>query len=286
MRADLRRTLSLALGLLALTLVFAPAEAGLFDVPDPQLVYEGTGPGLTPGVLVLRRQADFAAALEGLDPAFRAPEIEFKKRTWLRVVGRPRDNACRETSLKEVSTRNFSATIRLEERIPEAGCECGGTPRPPRVYIIAVARAVRRAKVEATDVVVSCQQAAAEAHPEPIVALYQGSWKADPGATLITGAAGYQEILASLGLGDRGPAVDFGAERAVVVTGRPRENGCRKTRVVAVELASAEEAVFTVEESYPGTGQTCTQIFLEPKVFLYRVPSTVSRVRVVTRDLR
>ncbi|MDQ7007329.1 MAG: hypothetical protein Q9Q40_08855 [Acidobacteriota bacterium] len=269
----------------ACTLLLPAADAGLFDVPEPQLIYEGSAPGLGEGVLVIRRAEDFDRAIDLLDPGFGAQRPDMRKLTVLRIVGRPRPDACHDTVLKSVSTRNLTATVELEQRVPAADCPCSGPARPPRAWLLTVARVVRRARTQITDVVVPCSEARQTAEPDGPALLLQGSWDHDPGGEILDDAKTYRAALARLGAGKRGPEVDFNTHQVLVVTGRPRQNGCRKTRVVEVDVTGAEATV-TVEEIYPGKGQMCTQLFTLPKAFVYRIPRGVRQIRVTTREVR
>ena len=51
----------------------------LFKVPDPELIYDGSAPGLGRGVLVLRDAATFREAVVPLDPDYGGPEPDFGK---------------------------------------------------------------------------------------------------------------------------------------------------------------------------------------------------------------
>ncbi|RMF74023.1 MAG: hypothetical protein D6738_07475 [Acidobacteria bacterium] len=266
----------------------APAAAGLFDVPDPEIVYEGAAPGLAAGVTVIRSAQDLEKVIANLEPAPDRDRLDVKDRTLLLVVGRPRENACRETLLEEISTRGIRARVRLTERFAEKGCACAGTPRPPRAFLVAVGRIVRRATLLPTDAVVPCTPGLEQGDhgakgPE---LLFEASWDDDAGGRIIADAGAWAEACARMSPADRCPEIDFDIERVVLVTGRARSNGCRETRVIKAVFASEEEAAFTVEEIYPGRGQMCTQIFRAPKVFAFRVPASVMRVRVTTRESR
>lgn len=281
-----------AAGLLAAASALAPAPAlaGLFGSVEPEMLYTGSA-DLPEGVLVIRDADAFAQAVEPLDPAFGAAVPDMKKFVVLRIVGRPRENRCRDTALIEVSTRGMNATAKIEERLPPAECACGTESRPARVYLVTVGRSVRKADLVKTDRVIACPESPAAAAatrgggPAPQL-IFEGSWDAEPGARVIVDQATYREVAAKLGFTERAPRVDFEKDRIVAVTGRARENGCRRTRVLAAGLASAEEVVFEVEESYPAAGQMCAQIFGQPRLFLYRVPATVMRARVVTKEAR
>ncbi len=276
---------------LALTLVPAaltPAAASIFRPAGEELVYTGTGPGLEEGVLVIRDDAAFDQAIAPLDPAFGAPRPDLSKRVVLRIVGRARENGCRETALLEASTKFTKTTLKLEERIPDKACACAQGARPPKVWLVVVDRAVRTADVVKTDRVIPCPEAATvqQSSGAKPVQVFEGSWDADPGAKVIVDQNEYRQLLLKMGIGDRGPQVDFEKERIVAVTGRPRENSCRKTSVIDTKLASPEEAVFEIEEHYASTGQMCAQVFMHPRLFLYRVPATVMRAKVTTKEVR
>lgn len=273
--------------ILALGVAF-PTGAGIFDNPEPELIYKGSGPGLQEGILVIRDAEALAKALEGLDPAYGGPPIDIKNRTVLKIVGRPRENRCRDTELTEVGTRTFKATAQVNELVPAAGCTCSADPRPPRVFLVTVAHRVRSAEVIKTDRVLPCPEAEkvrAKAQGAPTL-LLESSWDHEPGVKVIANAEEYSKLMGKLGLGERGPAVDWKKDRVVAVTGRPRENGCRKTKLVEARIDNPEEAEFVVEEHYPSSGQMCAQVFVEPILYLFRVPSTVMRAKIVTREDR
>lgn len=266
----------------------APAAAGLFSATEPELIYSGTAMGVGEGVLVIRDKAALEQALAPLAPAFDGAPPDIGKRTILRVTGRDRENGCRDTLLKEVSTRGMSATVKLEERVPGPNCVCPAEARAPRVFLVSVARAVRNAEIIKTDVVIPCSEAEAarvRAASEASL-IFEGSWDAPAGADVVVEPEEYKKILGRLGIADRGPAVDFEHERIVAVTGRARENGCRKTTVTAARIVGTEDAEFEVEESYPQKGQACTQVMMQPRLFLYRVPATVMRAKLTTREVR
>ena len=79
-----------------------------------------------------------------------APNL--KNRTVLRIVGRPRDNGCRDTVLKELYTKNFTATVVLEERVPAVGCDCPAMSSPPRASATARSEDHRLGRRTATTV--------------------------------------------------------------------------------------------------------------------------------------
>lgn len=285
----MRRLVLFAASCLALLAeVPAPSFAGLFKTPDPELLYSGSAPGLTEGVLVIRDEEAFRTAIEPLDPAYGGPAPDFKKWTVLRIVGRARESRCRDTRLTEVAVRNMAATAKLEEYLPAAECPCADDPRPPKVFLVAVGRSVRKATVEATDRVLACESAAVQSarEAEKPALLFEGAWDGEAGAKLVIDQDEYHRILVKLGIGDRGPAVDFEKHRVVAVTGRPRQNGCRKTRVREGRFEGKEEVVFEVEEDYPGKGQMCSQVMSRPRLFLFKVPATIMRAKVVTHENR
>lgn len=272
-----------------LTLGFAlllPLAA--FKVPDPELIYSGSAPGLVEGVTVLRDPATFAADIGPLDPDFGGDPPAFDKRAVLRIVSRPLENNCRDAELQEVSTRNMTARVRLVEKVPEKGCNCGGAERPPKAWLVTVSRLVRRAELSITDVVVPCgaasrtQQLAAGI---PVL-LFEGSWDATVGTEVVQDEKRFQAIVTKLNLAGRAPKIDFTQNHLVVLTGRARENSCRQTKVVSASVTTAEEASFEVEEVYGGTGQMCGQVMSLPKVFLYGVPRTVIRVKTTVKEKR
>lgn len=278
------RSLAVALTLSAAAL---PAPAGLFSA-EPELIYTGAGAGVGEGVLVLRDEAALQQALQPLDPAFGGPAPDISKRTVLRIAGRPRENRCRDTALLEVSTRGIKATIKLEERVPAAECPCAADARPPKVYLVTVARSVRNAEIVKTDVVVPCapQEVAKAKAAREATLVFEGAWDGSPGAKVVIEQAEYKALLGKLGIGDRGPAIDFEKERLIAVTGRPRENGCRRTSVLAAKVVGPEEVEFEVEEVYGAKGQACAQVMMQPRLFLYRVPASVMRAKVTTRETR
>lgn len=260
----------------------------LFKVPEPELVYSGAAPGQESGVKVLRDAATFGQDVAPLDPDLGGDKPDLDKRTVLMVVSRPLENACRDAEIQEVSTRGIKATVRILERVPEQGCRCIGQPRPPKAWLVTVAKLVRSAELSITDVVVPCQEAVAnQAAVSGIpVLLFEGSWDNSPGAEVVHEPQRFDSIVSRLGLGARAPKVDFGSQRVVAVTGRPRENSCRTTRVLGASLSSPEEALFELEEVYAGKGQMCAQVMGLPKLFLYSVPASVQRVRTTTKESR
>lgn len=275
------------LAILGLFLGWAAAPA-LAALPEPEEIYRGTAPGLIRGILVIGDAAGFEEAVAPLDPGFGGPPPDFKKRTVLRVTGSPRINQCRDTRLLEVSTRFRTAFVKIEELIPEQGCACPAEAKPPVAWLVSVAKVVRKAELLVTDRVVPCPSQAAPRPPElasPLLIL-EGSWEAASGAQLVTGENEYKETLKRLGVGERGPAVDFNNFRVAVITGRARENSCRRSKMVGARLSAPEEAEFTIEETYPAKGQMCANIYTAPQVFLYRLPPSVVRVRTVTLEQR
>jgi hypothetical protein len=54
--------------------------------------------------------------------------------------------------------------------------------------------------------------------------------------------------------------------------------------VIEATLTTPQEAEFLLEELYPDQGQLCAQVFMKPRVFIYRVPATVEKVRVTTKE--
>jgi hypothetical protein len=257
-----------------------------FEPPPPELIYTGTAPGLKEGVLVIDREEDFERAVAPLDPDFAGTRPDLSDFSVLRVVGRERSNACRDTKLTEVSTSGRTATVHLEERVPEAGCRCPEDRLPPEAWLVTVTGWVRRAERQITDIVVPCDELSPRGTGDEVVQLLESTWQRSPGATILQSAEEYRQVLEELGVANRAETVDFDEHRVVAVTGRPRENGCRRTKVVGAELAGAREAVFTLEEIYPAPKQVCTMVFQPPRVFLYRVPASVDRARVVTEERR
>ncbi len=261
---------------------------GLFKVPEPELIYSGAAPEQKAGVTVLRDPATFDQDVSALDPDFGGTKPDLEKRAVLMVVSRGLENACRDAELQEVGTRGMKATVRLVEKVPEKGCTCLGQPRPPKAWLVSVARLVRSAELSITDVVVPCveaQKTQAAVAGVPVL-IYEGSWDASAGAEVVQDAARYGSIVAKLGLGARAPKIDFTVQHLLVVTGRARENACRQTRVVGAALTSNEETNVDLEEVYPGRGQMCAQVMGLPRLFIYTVPSTVQRVRTTTKELR
>jgi hypothetical protein len=265
-----------------------PVEAGLFKTTSPTLIYTGAGPGLDPGVLVIRDDQAYARAIEPLDPAFGGPPPKIDDVTVLRVVGRARENRCRDTALLEVSTKGTTATVQLEERVGDPKCACAPDAQPPKVFLVTVTRWVRHAQVVTKDQIVPCTVTKKDADAAPVkpALIFEGSWDGAPGSKVIIEPDEYRAALVRLGLRDRGPEVDFNKERVLALTGRSRENSCRQTKVADVRLAAPDEVVVELDEIYPGTGQACAQVFMQPRVFLYRVPASVTRARVITRELK
>lgn len=283
-----RWTLALCLVLLAGGLLASGCQSlkKRFEPPPPELIYSGTAPGLQPGVLVIDDAEDFERAVSPLDPDFSGPRPDFPDLSVLRVVGRERLSHCRQTKLTEVSTSGRTATVFLEERVPQAGCQCPEDRLPPQAWLVTVTGWVSRANREITDVVVPCDELDTRGTGSDVVQLLESTWQESPGARILQNADEYRAVVEKLGIGARAESVDFDERRVVAVTGRPRENGCRRTKVVGAKLANTEEAVFTLEEVYPGPDQMCPMVFQPAKVFLYRVPATVTRARVVTEERR
>lgn len=271
----------------AASLALALPLLGLFSAPEPEVIYKGSHPGGEPGVQTIRDSRVLAEAIAPLDPAFSGTTPDLLERTILLVTGRPRENACRDSALTEVSTRGSSASVVIEESVPPEGCECLPGDRPPAVWLVTVSRFVRKASVEWKEVPIACPTADSprvrEAVDTPTL-LLESAWDEASGSRILTDQKGYAEILKKLNIEHRGPEVDFARFRVVVLTGRPRENGCRRTNVIGAALASREEAEFVIEELYPGKDQVCAQVFMKPRVFLYRVPMTVEKVRVTTKE--
>lgn len=257
-----------------------------FEAPEPELIYSGAAPGLSDGVLVIDNPEGLEPALAPLDPDYSGQPLPVPDFTVLRVVGRERANPCRQTELTRVATSGRTATVYLEERVPAAGCDCPGDPLPPRAWLVQVTGWVSRAEREITDVVVPCDELGDRSSQPKVVQLLESSWEEAPGARILADEAGYQKVLEQLGVGERASPVDFERHRVVAVTGRPRENGCRGTRMVEARLASPQEAVFTVQEIYPSEDDVCPMVFQPAKVFLYKVPASVERARVVTEEER
>ncbi|MBP7147348.1 MAG: hypothetical protein KBD01_07365 [Acidobacteria bacterium] len=280
-----KRLLVLAAALLAMT---GPAAAALFESPSPELMYVGSAAELEPGVTILRDAAAFEAATKGLDPPFGGQVPDFEKLTVLRVVGRPKQNACRETVLKEVSTRFRSATIVLEERRGDDGCRCAEVVSPSSVWLVSVGRSVRRADLDVRETVTPCtpETTARPAGPPPPELILESSWDEREGSRVVTSADDYAKIMQRLGAGDRGADVDFAQSHVVVITTRPRENACRRTRLIDARTAAPDLVEFDVEEVYPAQGQMCAQMYSAPKAFVYRVPASVTHVKVSTREVR
>jgi hypothetical protein len=279
------------IGVIGLGLLIGSADqvrAGLFKVPEPELIYSGAAPGQTQGVTVLRDPATFSQDVSPLDPDFGGELPALDKRSVLMIVSRPLENSCRDAELESVSTRGSKAKVVLVERVPARECRCSGPPRPAKAWLVTVGRLVRRAELSITDVVVPCTEAtkteiAAAGVP---VQLFEGSWDHSPGGEVITDFARWSTLAAKLNLGARAPSVDFNQNRVAVITGRPRENSCRQTKIVAASVPTPEEAVFEVDEVYSGPGQMCAQVIGLPRVFLYLIPSSVQRVRTTTREVR
>lgn len=262
---------------------------GLFSAPEPEVIYKGSLPGGEPGVVAIRDSRVLADAIAPLDPTFGAMPPDLLERTVLLVTGRPRENACRDSALTEVSTRGSSATVVIEEAVPPEGCECPPGERPPAAWLVTVSRFVKKATVEWKEVPIACPEAGSprvRAAADTPTLLLESAWDEASGSKILTDQKGYTALLKKLNLEHRGPEVDFSHFRIVVLTGRARENGCRRTNVIGAALAAPEEAEFVLEEVYPGKGQVCAQVFMKPRVFLYRVPATVEKVRLTTKETK
>lgn len=260
----------------------------LFETPSPEIVYDGSAPGAAPGVTVIRDQAAFDAAIAVLDPPFGGPTPDVSDRAVLLVVGRPRENACRETALTEISTRGFRAIASLEERLPGRDCACAEVMSPPRAWLVVVGRIVRKAEIAATDVVVPCDATLSKPDANALgpVLLAEASWDQDAGPRILQTPEDLAKACAELGIADKCPAIDFDTHRGLVVTARARENGCRESRMIKTELSSPQEASFVIEEIYPRVGQVCTMLYQLPRAWVYSVPMTVERAKVVSREVR
>jgi hypothetical protein len=260
---------------------------GLFGAPEPEVVYKGSLPGGEPGVQVFRDTTGLSDALARLDPAFAGTVPDILERTVLVVAGRLRENACRESALTEVSTRGSSATVTIEESVVPEGCACPPGERPPAAWVLTVSRYVKKAQVETKEVPIACpapdSPQVREAVETPVL-LLESACDEPAGSKILTDDASYRAMMKKLNVEHRAEQVDFTRFRVVVLTGRARENGCRSTRVLESKLASPQEAEFLLEELYPDTGQVCAQVFMKPRVFIYRVPATVEKVRVTTKD--
>ena len=272
---------------LAATLVVALPLFGLFSAAEPEIVYKGNLPGGEPGVQVFRDSAGLPEALARLDPAFSGPTPDILERTVLLVTGRPRENACRESALTEVSTRGSTATITVEESVLPEGCACPPGDRPPAAWVVTVSRYVKKAQVETKEVPVACpppDSPSVRAAVETPVLLLESAWDEVAGSKILTDDASYRALMKKLNVEHRAEQVDFSRFRVVVLTGRARENSCRSTSVIESSLGTPQEAEFLIEERYPDQGQMCAQVFMKPRVFIYRVPATVEKVRVTTKE--
>ncbi|GEM_PF-3980106 len=275
---------------IAIALVAGPAgpaaRAALPFMPpskQPARMWAGTAPGRPEGVLLIRSRVEWDRVTAGLDPAYAGEMPDFGRERVLLVIGRERENPCRSSVLKEVSVRGGEARVSIEERVPAAGCDCPGNPLPPLAWLVSVPRSVVRASRSITDVVEPCEGAretARRAETRPVL-LLEASWDEPPGARLLVTPE--QVAATARRLGKELPAIDPARERLVLVTGRPRSNGCRRTRVVetAVEGTTAR---FVVEERYPARGEACAMLFQLPAVFVYRVPASVEKVVVEVRE--
>ncbi|MDH3284318.1 MAG: hypothetical protein OEQ13_06220 [Acidobacteriota bacterium] len=258
----------------------------LFKAPEPEIVYRGSSEGVEQGVVVIRDSETFEEAVEPLSPDVGRPLPNLRKRTILRVVGQRPASGCSEAALTAVSTKNMSATVELQVRKPVDGCECPPAPSRSTAWLVSVSRAVRHATLVVDEVTLPCSEARGLAGPDGPVLLLEGSWDVEPGVRIASDPSVYAMMLNRLGVGDRGPEVDFDSQRVFAVTGRPRSNGCRRTLAVGNEIDDAGELVVTLEEIYPARGQVCAQMFSLPKVFVYGAPSSVTTARVVTTEKR
>jgi len=271
----------------AATFAVALPLFGLFGAPEPEVVYKGNLPGGEPGVQVFRDTAGLPEALARLDPAFAGTPPDVLERTVLLVAGRPRENACRESALTEVSTRGSSATVTVEESVVPEGCVCPPGVRPPAAWVVTVSRYVKKAQVDTKEVPIPCPAADAPSVRQAVetpVLLLESAWDEVAGSKILTDEASYRAMMKKLNVEHRAEPVDFTRFRVVVLTGRARENGCRSTSVLESKLATPQEAEFLLEELYPDKGQMCAQVFMKPRVFIYRVPATVEKVRVTTKE--
>ena len=271
----------------AATLAVALPLFGLFSAPEPEVVYKGSLPGGEPGVQVFRDAGGLPEALARLDPAFSGTPPDILERTVLVVTGRPRENACRDSALTEVSTRGSTATVTVEESAVPEGCACPPGDRPPAAWVVTVSRYVKKAQVETKEIPIACpspdSQRVRDAVETPVL-LLESAWDDAAGSKILTDDASYRAMMKKLNVEHRAEQVDFTQFRVVVLTGRARENSCRSTSVIESKLATPQEAEFLIEESYPDKGQMCAQVFMKPRVFIYRVPATVEKVRVTTKE--
>jgi len=271
----------------AATLAVALPLFGLFSAPEPEVVYKGSLPGGEPGVQVFRDAGGLPEALARLDPAFAGTPPDILERTVLVVTGRPRENACRDSALTEVSTRGSTATVTVEESAVPEGCACPPGDRPPAAWVVTVSRYVKKAQVETKEIPIACpspdSQRVRDAVETPVL-LLESAWDDAAGSKILTDDASYRAMMKKLNVEHRAEQVDFTRFRVVVLTGRARENSCRSTSVIEAKLATPQEAEFLIEERYPDKGQMCAQVFMKPRVFIYRVPATVEKVRVSTKE--
>jgi hypothetical protein len=238
-------------------------------------------------VQVFRDTTGLPQALARLDPAFAGPPPDILERTVLVVAGQPRENACRESALTEVSTRGASATVTVEESVVPEGCACPPGARPPAAWVVTVSRYVKKAQVETKEVPIACpspDSPGVRAAVETPVLLLESAWDDAAGSKILTDDASYRAMMKKLNVEHRAEQVDFTRFRVVVLTGRARENSCRSTSVIEATLTTPQEAEFLLEELYPDQGQLCAQVFMKPRVFIYRVPATVEKVRVTTKE--
>ncbi len=265
-----------------------PARAALPFVPprkEPTRIWAGTAPGRPAGVLLVRDRREWDRVTAGLDPAYAGEMPDFSRERVLLVIGRKRENPCRATVLREVGVHAGEARVSLEERVPAAGCDCPGGPLPPLAWLVTVPRSVLRVGRSVTDVVDPCADAratarSAAARPVPVL---EATWDEAPGARLLVTPAQVAEVAKRLG--KKLPPIDPARERLAIVTGRPRSNGCRATRVVESGI-DGKTARFVVEERYPAPGQTCAMLYRLPAAFVYRVPASVEKVVVEVREAR
>lgn len=266
-----------------------PAGAGvgdLFKATEPEVIYLGSTTSSREGVIVIRDPETFREAVAPLTPDYGGELPDLRKQTVLRIVGPELGTGCGRVELSEISTRMSRATVLLSVARPEEGCRCETAPRPRQAWLVSVGGAVRRASLETETIELACSDAQrATGSAEPTLIL-EGSWDGNPGAIIAGDSVRYAEIARGLGVEGRAPEVDLDSFHVVAVTGRPLANGCRRTLALSAELASPEEFVVTLEEVYPAPGQVCTQVLGLPRVFVYRVPATVTLARVVTRESR
>jgi hypothetical protein len=258
----------------------------IFTATEPQVLYVGSTTEPREGVIVIRDAETFREAVAPLSPDFGGSLPDLRKRSILRVIGPDFGTRCGSAELAEVSTRMMNATVTLRVAEPAEGCACTTAERPRSAWLVAVGRAVRRAIVEIQRSEIPCGSARSGGTGAGPAMIFEGSWDGDPGAMIVADAERFADVARQLGVKGRAPEVDFSSERVVVVTGRPRANGCRRTLALATDLATQEEFVVTLQEVYAPPGQVCTQLFSLPRVFAYRVPASVTLARVVTKESR